>query len=212
MKQANQDETEEECWKLSFLVGQLLRREAQIAVPIFLETQDWHETSERIKANHLFQHQTASSERRYLQELVSRLSTLSLQELTYFASASFTEQGYLLWLAACRQYAFIYEFAEEVIREKFLVMSPQLTHADFDVFVRSNAPWHPELNNIKDSTLGKLRQNLFKMIEEAGLTSNGYITQIFFSQGLRDILSTKTPSETHLFPTPNSDTVKLVEA
>lgn len=199
--QTDQNDTEEECWKLSFLVGQLLRREAQIAVPIFLETGDWTETSERIKASHLFQHQTASSERRYLRELVPRLSTLNSHELKFFASASYTEQGYLLWLAACRQYAFIAEFAEEVIREKYLVMSPQLTHADFDVFVRSKAPWHPELNNIKDSTLGKLRQNLFKMIEEAGLTENGRITQSLFSPGLKDILDQKIPSEMRLFPT-----------
>lgn len=199
--QTDQNDTEEECWKLSFLVGQLLRREAQITVPIFLETGDWTETSERIKASHLFQHQTASSERRYLRELVPRLSTLNSHELKFFASASYTEQGYLLWLAACRQYAFIAEFAEEVIREKYLVMSPQLTHADFDVFVRSKAPWHPELNNIKDSTLGKLRQNLFKMIEEAGLTDNDRITQSLFSPGLKDILNGKIPSEMRLFPT-----------
>lgn len=199
--QTDQNDTEEECWKLSFLVGQLLRREAQITVPIFLETGDWIETSERIKADHLFQHQTASSERRYLRELVPRLSTLNSHELTFFSSASYTEQGYLLWLAACRQYAFIAEFAEEVIREKYLVMSPRLTHADFDVFVRSKAPWHPELNNIKDSTLGKLRQNLFKMIEEAGLTDNGRITQSLFSPGLKDILNGKIPSEMRLFPT-----------
>lgn len=192
-------------YKLSFVVGQLLRREALITVPIFLQTQDWKKTKEQITADHLFQHRTASSERRFLAEIIKRLSTLSLAELEYFSQASVTEQGYLLWLAACRQYRFIAEFAEEVIREKFLIMSPELTHTDFDVFVSGKAGWHPELTEITDATMKKLRQNLFKMIEEAELTVNGRIEQCLFSWELEKILNAKTPSEIRLFPAFSSD-------
>ncbi|MEI2834971.1 MAG: BrxA family protein [Acidimicrobiia bacterium] len=33
-----------------------------------------------------------------------------------------------MWVATCRQYCFIAEFAEEVLREKFLLLSQELLH------------------------------------------------------------------------------------
>ena len=76
-----------------------------------------------------------------------------------------------MWAAACRRYELIGEFAEEVLRERFLLLAPTLGYEEFDGFVRAKALWHEELATLKESTLQKLRSNVFKMLHEAELLS-----------------------------------------
>jgi hypothetical protein len=88
----------------------------------------------------------------------------------------------LLWAAACRHYDLIGEFAEEVLRERFLLLTPKLEYDDFNSFVRSKALWHEEVADLENSTLRKLRSNIFRMLVEAGLlTEDGRILQIVLS-------------------------------
>jgi hypothetical protein len=47
------------------------------------------------------------------------LRKLLPEELDYLASADTVEQRYLLWLAICRHYRFVGDFAVNVVREKF---------------------------------------------------------------------------------------------
>ncbi len=58
-----------------------------------------------------------------------------------------------MWAAACRRYDLIGEFAEEVLRERFLTLAATLGYEDFDSFMRAKALWHEELADLKDSTL-----------------------------------------------------------
>ncbi len=53
---------------------------------------------------------------RKCREIVSRLQTLNDEELRFLVGADNREQGYMLWIAACRRYTFIGEFAVEVLR------------------------------------------------------------------------------------------------
>ena len=55
-----------------------------------------------------------------------------------------------------------------MLRERFLLLTPTLGHDDFDSFLRGKALWHNEIAGLKDSTLRKLRANLFLMLAEAG--------------------------------------------
>ncbi len=57
------------------------------------------------------------------------------------------------------------------MRERFLLLASTLDYQDFDSFVRAKALWHEELAEIKDSTLQRLRSNVFKMLREAELLS-----------------------------------------
>jgi predicted exporter len=57
----------------------------------------------------------AASQRRTLREISNRISTLTQDELDFFiAEADRAEQQALLWLATCRAYRFVREFAVEV--------------------------------------------------------------------------------------------------
>ena len=186
---------------MSFTSGALLTREALVAAPIYLRERDWTRVRELIAEGNLLQARTLATGQRRAREVAQRLAVLSDDELELLVDSPTSERGHLLWAAACRRYDLIGEFAEEVLREHFLLLTPTLDHDDFDGFIRSKALWHEEVADLKDSTLRKLRSNVFRMLAETGLLSaDGRIIQAVLSARVTDALSSRTPSELRFFP------------
>lgn len=162
---------------------------------------DWAEVRSVINDENALQTRTVASGRRLARELVQRLAELTDEEIDLLVDATAVERGNLMWAAACRRYDLIGEFAEDVLRERFLLMTPTLLSEDFDSFVRAKALWHEELTALAESTLRKLRTNLFLMLREAGMvTDAGQIVQCVLSQRVGDALAARTPSDVRFFP------------
>lgn len=191
-------------YALSFTSGALLTREAVITAPLYLEARDWNVVRERLCSDNLLQARTSSSGFRLAREVAQRLAALTDDELELLGDASLSERGHLMWVAACRRYAFIGDFAEEVVRERFLLLTPDLGHGDFDSFVNGKTLWHPELAEVKASTLQKLRSTVFRMLTEAELLTNGEIVHAALSERVRDALDAQTPSDVRFLPTRDS--------
>jgi len=190
---------------LSFTSGALLMREAAIIAPIYLHERDWARVRAVVTDENLLQARTVASGLRLVREVIQRLTVLTEEEIELLIEATSTERGHLLWAAACRRYDFIGEFAEEVVRERFLLLAPTLTHDDFDSFVRGKALWHTELVDLADSTRRKLRSNIFRMLIEAGLLSeSGRIQQGVMSQRVATALASHAPNDLRFFPTNDS--------
>ncbi|WP_342214698.1 DUF1819 family protein [Nocardia abscessus] len=189
-------------YALSFTSGGLLVREGEVVAEVYLGCRSWDETRTRIVEGNRLQARTSSSSTRVTRETVQRLSVLSDSELELLIDASPTEQRHLMWVAACRRYDFIGDFAEEVLRERFLLMTPTLSTEDFDRFLTGKSLWHPELDELKSSTSQKLRQTLFRMLHEAGLrTTSGDIIPAVLSARVAELLGRRTPSDLRFFPT-----------
>ncbi|MCS7484807.1 DUF1819 family protein [Umezawaea endophytica] len=189
-------------YALSFTTGALLAREAVVLAPVYIETRDWKRVRDQAVEGNLLQARTHRTGVRLVRETVKRLSALVDDEVELLAEVTASERGYLMWAAACRRYELIGEFAEEVLRERFLLLAPTLEYQDFDGFVRTKALWHEELTEIKDSTLQKLRSNVFKMLQDAELLSEGrYIRPTVLSERVVATLSAHTPSDLRFFPT-----------
>ena len=188
-------------YALSFTSGALLMREAAIAAPLYLRERDWSKVRAAIELDNLLQTRTVASGQRLTREIAQRLEVLSDSELELLVDATATERGHLLWAAACRRYDLIGEFAEEVLRERFLLLTSTLSHEDFDGFLRRKTLWHEEIAELKDSTLRKLRSNVFRMLVEAGLLSeSGRILQAVPSERVTETLARRTPSDLCFFP------------
>lgn len=81
-------------------------------------------------------------------------------------------------------------------------MAPDLTPEHFEAFVRGKMLWHPELVELEDSTLRKLRTTLFLMMREAGfVTTEGLIIPTVLSVRVRNELLKRVPSDVRLFAT-----------
>lgn len=177
-------------------------REALVAAPIYLRERNWSKVRELIEEDNLLQTRTVSSGTRRAREVTQRLSVLSDDEIELLIDATLSERGHLMWAAACRRYDLIGQFAEEVLRERFLILATTLDHEDFDAFMRGKALWHDEIADLTNSTIRKLRSNVFRMLVEAGLLSDdNRILPAVPSARVLDALSTQTPSDIRFFPT-----------
>ncbi len=158
-----------ERYSMSFTTGSLFHVESVTLATLFLELHDWKTVREKVLSDNLLQARTLSTARRVCNEIISRLKKLDPPELDLLAHGSPQEQGYLLWIAVCRRYRFIAEFAVEVVRERYLSLQNDLSHEAFDSFFNQKSEWHPELEDIRPATRTKLRQVLFKILREAEL-------------------------------------------
>lgn len=189
-------------YALSFTAGTLFSREATVLAPLYKEHGDWEQIRDDAVSRNLLQARTHRTGVRLTGETVKRLSALTDDQIEVLVDATATERVHLMWVAACRTYDLIGEFAEEVVRERFLLFASTVGYEDFDSFVLAKALWHEELAQIKDSTLRRLRSNVFKMLQEAELLSDaGYIMPALLSERVSTVLSASEPSDARFFPT-----------
>jgi len=190
---------------LSFTTGGLLEREAAALMPAYYECRDWTKVREIAVKENLLQARTHSTGVRRVRETVNRLSAFSDSELEMLADVTASERAHLMWAAACRCYDLIGEFAEEVLRERFLTLAGTVSYEDYNSFYRAKAMWHDELDAVSTATYKKLRQVLFRMMVEAELlTPEGVIEPVLLSTRVAGCLAERTPSDVRFFPTRES--------
>lgn len=195
-----------ERYRLSFTTGGLFLQEAPLIAERYLALRDWATTRDVVRSDNLLQVRTASAALRISKELVSRLEQLDVPELEELLEASLRDRGYLLWAAACRRYAFIRDFAIEVLREHHLILRRQLSFSDYDAFYNAKALWHTELDELASSTQHKLRQNLFRMLREADLISDQqHIQPAMLSPRVAQLLARRGREELLVFPASDNE-------
>ncbi|MDR0881100.1 MAG: DUF1819 family protein [Candidatus Adiutrix sp.] len=176
-------------YSLSFTTGGLFHRESVKLAELYLPLGDWDGLRNAAISRNILQSRTLSTLKRVFSEVVSRLKTFSPEELHFLVTAGPQDQGYLLWLAVCRRYTFIGEFAVEVVRERYLTLKADLCYDDFDSFFHKKSERHSGLDKITPATRAKLRQVLFKMLREADiLSARNLINPAIPGQGLLSLL------------------------
>lgn len=189
---------------MSFTAGSLLYQESLTLAALYEEQASWRGIRERVLAGNLLQVRTDSAARRIFREVSARLNELTSTQMHLLLEGSLQEQKYLLWLAICKRYQFIYDFATEVVREKALRLNMELSYEDYDVFFNNKAEWHPEVEHVAPSTRGKLRQVLFLMLREAGLlSSDNVIMCVVLTPSLEAAIGEDNPAEFAVFPLAN---------
>lgn len=174
---------------MSFTAGALLQSESVTIAKLYLELGSWNEVKDKAITNNVLQSRAVSTLKRISYEIISRLSTLTSEELILLVNSSQKDQAYLIWMAVCRHHKFIADFATEVLRERFITFKPDLQYSDFDVFFNRKCDWHSELDGLSISTKKKLRQVLFKMLREADfLDGKNNIQATILSPRLLDVI------------------------
>lgn len=124
-------------------------------------------------AENVLQSRTESSAKRVGRELILRLQALSNDELVRMVSATVEGRKVWLWIAVCRSYRLIREFAVEVVRERYLSGNREpLGYGDFDAFYERKAWASDELSHASELTRRKIRQKAFRLLAEAGLVTD----------------------------------------
>ena len=141
--------TQGERYRLSFTVGGLLASQGRALAEMYLESSEscrrrrrWcssqTEVGKSIAAirqqaveENVLAIRTDSANRRVVAETTRRLSALTVGELAYLAGpdSSTSDREALMWIAMCRYYAIVGEFAGEVLKKHYLTGN---THLDFE--------------------------------------------------------------------------------
>lgn len=193
-------------YSMSFTTGGLFQRESAKLVVLYLNLGDWNSVHNKVITENLLQTRTLNTLKRVCREVVSRLRTLSQDELEFYVESNHQEQAYLLWLAICRRYKFIADFAVEVLRERYITLKADLTFDDFDSFFNRKSEWHLELDEITPATRSKLRQVLFRILHEADLlATNNMINAAMLSPRLLKMIHQGNRRDVLYFPVFESD-------
>jgi len=188
-------------YSMSFTTGTLFHLESVKLATLYLELSDWKAVRNKVVAENILQSRTLNTLKRVCREIISRLKTLSVGELEFLVDANHQEQGYLIWLAVCRRYRFIADFAVEVLRERYITLKTDLNHDDFDSFFNRKSEWHPELDEIRPATRNKLRQVLFKILREVDLlTANNMINAAMLNSRLLGVIPRGNRLDVLCFP------------
>ena len=109
---------------------------------------------------------------REFREIRKRLEKLTNEQRNILIHGDLNTQKQIAFLAVCKHYAFIRDFAIEVIRDKVLVFDYQLHESDYNSFINSKISLHPELEKFSESTLKKAKQVMYRILEQAGIINN----------------------------------------
>ena len=189
-------------YKMSFSTGGIFLNETLAVARLHVAGEPWSVTISRALTEGATSLPKAASQRRTLREIVNRLSTLTDMERDYLLTeADRGDQLALLWLATCRAYRFVREFATDVLRERYLSFQLDLPLESFDILFAAKAEWDDGLASISPSTRAKLRQVLFRMMREAHVISDdSRIQSAIVSSRLRAMLEQECPADLVLFP------------
>lgn len=191
----------DDSYLMSFGTGGLYVNESVAVARLHRPGIDWDATAALAREVGAFPVRKASSAQRSIREIVNRLRWLSDDELEVFVAGERSEQAALLWLAACRAYRFIREFAVEVLNERFLSLRTDLTYDEFDTFLAAKAEWSPKLAALSGTTHAKLRAVLFRLMREAEILSpDDRIHGSILSRRVLALIQASDPDELRFFP------------
>lgn len=159
-------------YSLSFTAASLMVYETEKLIELYLEHKDWEKVQNLVIEDNVLQKGTIATRKREFIELKKRVESLTLEELNYFEEASGTEIKYLVLLGCFKSYQFIYDFVAEVIRNKLLLFDYQILNSDYESFFESKALLHDNLNTISEATQKKIKQVVFKILEQADIIDN----------------------------------------
>jgi hypothetical protein len=110
--------------------------------------------------------------KRMLLEYKTRLLKLTNAQLELLSDGDLVTQKQISFIAVCKAYSMLRDFVIEVLREKYLMFDYQVTEGDYISFFRRKSEQHPELEALADGTQNKVRQVIFKMLEQSGIVDS----------------------------------------
>lgn len=119
-----------------------------------------------------FKSDKGTTNKRMVSEFKKRIDNLTVNQQELLLNSNFSNQKQLAFLSACKTYSLLRDFVIEVVREKYLIMDFNLSDTDYISFIRRKEINHDELANLTDQTQAKVKQVVFKILEQAGIIDN----------------------------------------
>jgi hypothetical protein len=173
-------------YKFSFTGASALIAETLVIAEEYNRLKDWKAVEKSLLDNNLLNKVKQATFKREFSEIKKRLSLLTQDQLLLMIQGSLDDAKSMILLSLVKAYSFLRDFIVEVIRNKFLLFDTVVSEIDYIKFVNAKSLSHNELNEITEVTAKKVKQVVFKLLEQVGL-----ITQAKNGSILKPILNTK---------------------
>ena len=130
-------------YRLSFSTGGLFVQESVGAARLVLGGCDWDETEKLLVARQIVSYNAISSGKRVAREIVTRLKSLSSEEIEFLVNADREDQICVVWQSICRTYEIIADFVAEDLEERLRSFRNDLAAVDFGILkspISTNQP------------------------------------------------------------------------
>jgi hypothetical protein len=179
-------------YSLSFTAASLMYFETEQIANLYLEHQDWMVVQQLVVDENILQKGTVSTRKREFSEIKKRLKDLTKDEFKFIITCT-TDELKLFCLYLCsKTYKLIYEFIVEVIRDKYLMFDYLILDSDYVSFIESKTASSMKLQKITEKTQYKIKQVIFKILEQAGLIDSAKTKNIqkpYVSKELESIVA-----------------------
>lgn len=179
-------------YNMSFTAGAAMLNETCAVAEVLLECNgDWECTKEKTFRENLMVKETMSSNQRYFALMKQRLEALNQAELEMLVNSTVAVRRQLVLLAICKAHPFIYDFISENVRDCFYNQYEKVTHANFNEFYNEKKYEHPELEQVTEDTVNKMRQVTFRILEQTELiedVGSGIIRRPYLSEAMERLV------------------------
>jgi hypothetical protein len=158
---------------------------------------DWSLVKESLIRNNLLNKIKHSTFNREFAEIKKRINNLSQQQIELMVSGDMDEAKSIILLSIIKSYDFFKDFMVEVLNHKFQLFDRFLADSDYNRFINYKNINHPELLTITPETASKVKQVIFRILEQLGiLTSakNGTIIKPMLSSKSIEVIINEDPN------------------
>lgn len=184
-------------YNMSFTAGAAMLNETYAVAQVLLDCNgDWDRTKDITFKENLMQKDKATSNARYFALMKQRLETLSQTELEILVNSTVAVRRLLVLLAICKAHPFIYDFISENVRDCFYNQYEKVTHANFNEFYNEKKYEHPELEQVSEDTVYKMRQVTFRILEQTELIediNSGILRRPYLSEAIERLVVQDDP-------------------
>lgn len=201
-------------YTFSFTGASALIAETLIIAEEYDRLKDWKAVEKSLSDNNLLNKVKQATFKREFSEIKKRLSLLTPDQLHLMIQGSLDDAKAMILLSLTKAYSFFKEFIVEVLRNKYLLFDTILSETDYNRFFNTKSLSHTELSSITDVTENKVRQVIFKLLEQVGLITNaknGTILKPVLSSKVIDVIIEDDPSLLTAFLYSNDEIKNLLQ-
>ena len=182
---------------MSFTAGAAMLNEMHAVAEALLACDgDWERTKDKTFKENLMEKEKMSSNVRYFALMKQRLEVLNAAELDMLVNGTVAVRRLIVLLAICKAHSFIYDFISENVRDCFYNQYEKISHANFNEFYNEKKYEHPEIEQVSELTVTKMRQVVFRILEQTELIENaesGILRRPYLSEAIERMVVKDNP-------------------
>lgn len=201
-------------YTFSFTGASALIAETLVIAEEHNRLKDWKAVEKSLLDNNLLNKVKQATFKREFSEIKKRLSLLTQDQLQLMIHGSLDDAKAMILLSLIKAYTFLRDFIVEVIRNKYLLFDTVISDIDYIRFVNTKSFSHNELNAITEVTAKKVKQVVFKLLEQVGLITqarNGSILKPILNGKVIDVIIDDDPALLSAFLFSNEEIKTLLQ-